>query len=185
VNVVGIDSMILVYAGLVPQNEGTRSADFNELMIRSRLLIHQLATRKATVFLPTIAVSELLVPVPSAQKGLLIASLEERFVCSSFDLHAAALAADLWSQHNQLPADLRYESRHVLKADAMIVASAKAAGATDFYTHDRRCLALASLVMKAHDLPINDPDDMFIMDDLRRGEDVLNIESKPENPPPP
>lgn len=168
---VGIDSMILIYAGIVPTNNTSpRPPDYEELRVRSRLLIHQLAQKKATVFLPTIAVSELLVPVPMSQKGILIATLTERFVCPSFDLPSAAIASDLWARHNQLPADLQYESRHVLKADAMIVGCAKAAGATEFYSHDRRCLALAGLVMKAHDLPTNDPNDMFAVDDIRRGE---------------
>jgi hypothetical protein len=52
----------------------------------------------------------------------------------------------------------------------MIVASAKSAGADTFYSHDEKCLALASLIMKSSDLPKHDPDDMFIEDDIRRGE---------------
>jgi hypothetical protein len=100
----------------------------------------------------------------------LIATLSERLVCPSFDLHAAAIAADLWAQHQKLPADLQYTKRHVLKADVMIVASAKAIGATDFYTHDKRCRALAGIMMTAHDLPTDDPDDMFILNDIKRGD---------------
>jgi hypothetical protein len=167
---VGIDSMILVYAGLVPANPDTKPEDFDELQVRSKLLLHKLAKSKTTIFLPTIAVSELLVPVPSAQKGLLIASLEAKFVCPPFDLPAAAIAADLHSQHASLPQDLKYTERRVLKADTMIVASARAAGATDFYSHDKRCRALANLIMKGHDLPTNDPEDMFLEGDIRRGE---------------
>ena len=167
---VGIDSNILIYAGLVPSKSAKRPKDLEELHIRSKLLILQLARKKETVLLPAVAVSELLVPVPSAQKGTLIATLSGRFVCPPFDLHAAAIAADLWSQYKQLPQDLKYENRHVLKADSMIVASARAFGASDFYSHDRNCRALAGLVMNAHDLPVNDPDDMFLKEDIRRGE---------------
>jgi len=52
----------------------------------------------------------------------------------------------------------------------MIVASAKSAGATEFFTHDRKCRALAALVMKAHDLPTRDPNDMFLLGDIERGD---------------
>ena len=40
----------------------------------------------------------------------------------------------------------------------------------EFYSHDRDCRALASLVMTSHDLPTCDPQDMFLLDDIRRGE---------------
>ena len=166
----GIDSMILVYAGVVPTGSRKDSRDTEDLQVRSRLLLRQLGREKSPVILPTVAISELLVPVPKAEKGALIAALTEKFLCPTFDVKAAAIAADLWSQHKKLPQDQQYKSRHVLRADAMIVASASAAGATDFYSHDGKCRALASLVMNAHDLPTNDPDDMFALEDIRRGD---------------
>jgi hypothetical protein len=169
VNAVGIDSMVLIYAGLVPLKPAAISDEVNELHIRSKILIVGLAEKKATVFLPTIAISELLVPVPAAQKGLLIAQLEERFVCPPFDLRAAAIAAALWAEHRSLPHDLQYDERHVLKADVMIIASAKAAGAVEFYTADDRCRALANLVMKGRDLPLHG-DDLFIRGDIESGD---------------
>jgi len=168
--IVGIDSMILVYAGFVPLKPGKRAADFEDLCVRSKLLLHQIERRKGTVLLPTIAISELLVPVPKAQQGELIAALTKKFVCPPFDIMAAAIAADLWSRHKRLPQDQQYGSRQVLRADAMIVASACAAGATDFYSHDGNCRALASLVMTPHDLPTSDPEDMFLEGDIRRGD---------------
>jgi predicted nucleic acid-binding protein len=167
---VGIDSMILVYAGFVPSKSREISTDFQELQVRSKLLLHQLSRRKVTILLPTIAISELLVPVPKAQKGALAAALTDKFVCPTFDLAAASIAADLWSQHKKLPQDSQYGHRHVLRADAMIVASAHAAGATEFFSHDRRCRALADLVMTAYDLPKSDPEDMFLEGDIRRGD---------------
>jgi hypothetical protein len=139
------------------------------LSVRSKLLLHKLARQKAIVVLPTVAISELLVPVPEADKGALIAGLTGMFVCPAFDLKAAAIAADLWLRHKQAPKDQQYGKRQILRADIMIVASALAAGATEFYSHDRKLLALARLVMTAHDLPTNDPEDMFLKDDIRRG----------------
>ena len=164
---VGIDSMVLIFAGLVP-NKGKKSKEFAELNLRARLLLYQL--RAETIVLPTIAVSELLVPVPAAKKSLLLGTLSARFTMPSFNLPAAVIAAELWAHHEKLPRDLRYTDRRVLKADLMIVASAKAAGATKFYTHDKKCRAVAANVMQTFDLPKNDPSDMFIMDDLKKGE---------------
>lgn len=165
---VGIDSMVLVYAGLVPRKSANAPKPPQELIVRAKVLLHMHG--KGTIVLPTVAVSEILVPVPTSQKGALVAALSKKFVCPPFDLPAAAIAAELWSQHKSLPKDLQYGSRHVLRADAMIVASAKAAGATEFFSHDRKCRALADLVMTARDLPKRDPDNMFLLSDIERGD---------------
>jgi len=93
------------------------------------------------------------VPVAPSKRGLLVTLLDEKFVCKEFDQLAAAIAADIWARHKDLPTDLRYDNRQVLRADAMIVASAKAANATNFYTNDDRCRALADLVMIGRELP--------------------------------
>jgi len=168
--IVGLDSMIVVYAGVAPSRKQTRPKNFDELRIRAKILLFQLARDKATVVFPTIAVAELLVPVPDAQKGILIAALNEKFVCGPFDLPASAIAAELWSRHAELPKELQYRERHVLKADAMILAAAKAAGVTEFYSHDRRCRKLAGLIgMKGRDLPAHG-DDLFIEGEIQRGE---------------
>ena len=164
---VGIDTMVLIFAGVVPR-KGKKSKELEELRVRAQLLLHQM--RDETVVLPTIAVAELLVPVPEAKRGQLIATVSGRFMCPSFDLPAAAIAADLWAHHGKLPKDLQYNQRHVLKADAMIVAAAKSAGATEFYSHDKKCRALANRVVKSFDLPTRDPNDMFLADDIRRGD---------------
>jgi hypothetical protein len=148
----GIDSMILVYAGVVPRKAGADGID-PVLIERAQILLHKL--RNEIVVLPMVAVSELLVPVSASKRGLLVTTLDEMFVCRPFDQLAAAIAADIWAQHKKLPADLRYDDRQVLRADAMIVASAKAANATNFYTNDDRCRALASLVMRGRELPIH------------------------------
>ena len=166
----GLDSMILIYAGVVPSDAKKRPATWEDLRVRSKIRLHQLAKQDEPVLLPTIAVSELLIPVPAADRGALIAAIQEQFVCPPFDLPAAAIAADIWAEHSKLPQDLQYTNRRTLKADALIVASAKSAGATDFFTNDRKCRALAKIVMRVHDLPKYDPDDMFLLDDIKRGD---------------
>lgn len=169
-DIVGIDSMILVYAGVAPSRKETRPKDFKDLHLRARILIAELADEGTMVVLPTIAVSELLVPVPEAQKGVLIAELNERFACQPFDLRASALAAELWARRTKLPKELQYTERHVLKADAMILAVAKVAGAKWFYSHDARCRKLAELIgMKGIDLPRHGQN-LFVEGEIKRGE---------------
>lgn len=165
--IVGIDSMILIYAGLVP-SKASKSGGLGDLVFRAQILLHDL--RKDTIVLPTVAIAELLVPVPATQRGLLVASLAERFVCPTFDQQAASIAADLWSRHKKLSPNVQYESRHILRADAMIVASAKAAGATDFYTNDSSCRALADLIMKGRGLPTHS-ENLFIKEELAENEE--------------
>jgi len=161
--IAGIDSMILIYAGIVPQRNGkAKSAKAKKLTHRAKVLMDQL--KDETIVLPTIAVAELLVPVPAAQKGSLIATLIGMFHCRPFDLHAAAIGSDLWARHKSLPVDLQYKNRHVLKADVMIIATAKAGSATKFYSHDKSCRALANLVMQAADLPTHSEDLFFGQD---------------------
>lgn len=162
---IGIDSMVLIYAGIVPS---ANSAVDKELRISAKMLLHM--HQADAIVLPTIAISELLVPVDISRHGLLIAKLSEMFICRAFDLHAASIAADLWAKHKRLPPNDQYKQRQVLRADSMIVASAKAAGADVFYTHDKKFRALAGLVMKAKDLPKDDNTDMFIRGDIERGE---------------
>lgn len=158
--------MVLIYAGIVPVKKTSTVAP--ELSLRAKLLLHML--RDSIVILPTIAVSELLVPVPAAKKGVLVAELQTRFLCPQFDIQAAAIAADLWAKHRKLPKDSQYKQRQVLRADSMIIATCKASGATVFYSHDSGCRDLANLVMKGHGLPKDDPTDMFIKNDIERGE---------------
>lgn len=47
----------------------------------------------------------------------------------------------------------------------MIVASAKAFGASKFYTHDEKCRKLAGLAMDAYDLPTHRYDLFADLDD--------------------
>lgn len=173
-----IDSMILVYAGIVPEARERPDCDeLDELRVRAKLLLFKLARQKSPILLSTIVVSELLVPLPATQRGMIAAKLSELFVCVPFGLHASAIAADLRAN---LPSDVNYQDRHVLKADILILASVKAAGATEFYTNDKACRALADRIMKGCGLPADDPDDMFLLQDLRHG-DVPPIESQLRN----
>lgn len=165
---IAIDAMVLVYAGIVPQKHHDDSNSLRELQVRSKILLHM--NRDKTVVLPTIAVAEVLAPVPSRDKGKIISALSDSFVLADFNIQAASIASGLWANHKKLPDNQQYKNRTVLKADCMIVASAMSVGATEFYTSDKRCRKLANLVIKGCDLPTDDPDDMFLKTDIESGD---------------
>lgn len=170
---VGIDSMILVYANAVPRKSagvpGPDASQQQDLTLRAKLLLHLL--RNDVIVVPTIVVAEILIPVAAERRGEVIAKLRERFVCPVFDLAASEIAADLFVRNKDLQADVQYQTadRNVLKADSMILASAYVAGARDFYTNDKRCRALANLIMTGHPLPTKDHSDMFAVQDILDG----------------
>jgi hypothetical protein len=158
--------MILIYAGIVP-SKNTETKELAALRRRARILFHEL--QEHTIILPTIAISEILIPVPAMKRGQVLATLAESFVCPAFDQHAASIAADIWSRHKNIPDNLQYDNRPLLRADAMIVASAKAAGATEFYSNDDKCRALADLVMTGRSLP-RQSEKLFIDEELELDE---------------
>jgi hypothetical protein len=82
-----------------------------------------------------------------------LAELKSQFHLPVFDLPTAAYAANLFQQVHQVPktADV---TRACVKADVMIVATAKIAGAREFYSHEPRVRHYAELAgMIAKDLP--------------------------------
>ena len=181
--IVGIDAMILIYAGIVPSKDASPAgSELARLKLRAGMLFDHFARDDATIILPTVAIAEVLVPVPDSASGLLIQSLSENFLCPAFDMHAADIAAKLWAKHKKLPKDQQYKDRHVLKADAMIIASAKAAGAAEFYSNDGDCRKLAKLIMDADGLPTRarDLEDVFVESDIRSGEGPPPRKAKPK-----
>ncbi len=141
-----------------PQEDPAATLD---LQRRSRILLQTLDQQKAKIFVPTVAVAELLTGIRSEDHGRFIAELQKRFFCPPLDLRASALAAQIWQKYRSLPSRDPLQ-RDVLKADVLIIAIAKAAGATVFYSHDKNCQKLAVLAtMTARDLPTHS-EDMFI-----------------------
>ena len=146
----GLDTQILIWGG-IRDNPGDQS-EKPDLAERSRWLLAQLERDHVEIVIPTITAAELAVPLAAKKRGEFLASLSENFFVKPFDLQAAAIAADLFARALELP-ESEITARKVLSADTKIIATAKAAGATVFYSHDKRCRKVAALVMQAHDLP--------------------------------
>lgn len=154
---VAVDAMVLMWAMRALSTARKRSSTDDDLALQQRawMLLEMLHDEQRQVVVPTIAVAELLTGIPHAQHGQFVAELQQRFFMPPFDVRAASVAAKLWQDHRGLPKSDQL-ARSVLKADAMIVATAKVAGATDFYSHERKARRLAELAgLNAKDLPVH------------------------------
>ncbi len=135
---------------------GLRDADKaadDEMQRRAELLLKQLDDQEAEVVISSITASELLTPLDDKEQKAFLDRLNKLFRVVPFDIKAAALAAQLYQRHKGALAKARGYSRTVLRADSLIIASVKVAGASVFYSNDKQCRALASNVMDARDLP--------------------------------
>lgn len=145
---VAIDSMTLVW--------GVRKHGSKENLEHAALLFAQLEREEATIIVPAVAVAEYLVAVPQDDREKTIAAMK-RFQIEPFDVRDAALAAKLWSDGKVRRQMSRPGARICLKADTLIVATAKNRGAREFYTDDKDCLNMARRAgMDAKGLPTVD-----------------------------
>ena len=157
--IVGIDTMTAVW-GLRHGGPAVAERDL-EKREKARALIERLDRDGADIVLPAVAVAELLVPLTGEEESAFLVEVTRRCVPATFDLRAATLAAQLYRNHA-----IRDEYRQgegptrMFRADTLIVASARGAGATRFYTDDGRCRKLATLAgmeglgLADHDEPL-------------------------------
>jgi hypothetical protein len=126
---------------------------------RSRILLHELQRDGEAIIVPHVTVSEWLRGVDPAQHGAFLAELDEQFELAPFDMPSAALAAKIHidAEADPPPKDeTETATRACVKADVMIVATAKMAGVTTFFSHEARVRHYAKLAgMEAKDLPKN------------------------------
>jgi predicted nucleic acid-binding protein len=149
---VALDTQTVIYA--LGHGEATPDEELRELRRRAHILLGELNSDGAEVLLPSVVVGELLAGVAEEDQSGFLAALQGRFFMPSYDVKAAGIAADLWRSHAKFPKDEKQE-RRLLKADVLVIATAKAAGATVIFSHDKNARKIASLVMTAKDLPTN------------------------------
>ena len=130
---ISIDSQILSFLLKRQPPAGNNPTGCRGLVSASRILINELKHEQTLIILSSIVVSELLIGIDPAKHDDFIAEIQEQFTIVSFAEQAMALAADLWMRTHKVSEDIR--ERKCIKADTMIVASAKAGGAKIFYSH--------------------------------------------------
>src|SRR5713101_8018830 len=148
---VAVDTMIMIW-GLKKIKPKSSRQDLVEVQARTNILFQNLKDQR--IIVPATVVAELLCGIPAKEHGQFVAEIQERFFCPPFDLSACALAARLWQFQKGLQSKDKPKERSCLKADMMIVATAKVAGASKFFSHDQTCRRLAEEAgMQAFDLP--------------------------------
>lgn len=161
---VAIDTNVLIYA---LRAEAAGNPEQRELRVRALILFDMLNEAKANIVVPTPCVAEYLVGIYEARRGKLLTELSRRFECASFDLQAAELAARVWREAHADQGG-KHINRNTLKADVMIVAAAKAAGAQRLYSHDAQCRRVSECAgLPSRDLPTHH-EDMFIDREFRQ-----------------
>ena len=108
-------------------------------------------------FIPTIVVAEYLVPADKKAHASIIEAINRRFLIRPFDIECASLAAELFKVGKPMRTAGIPLGREVLRADTLIIATAKVHKAKVFYTDDANCRALAATVLDARPLPANSP----------------------------
>jgi predicted nucleic acid-binding protein len=137
----------------------------SEMRRRAKILLRMLDDEGSQLCIPSVVVAELLLGVEPHKHANVIAEFQERLFCPPFDIKACVLSAKLWhferglQGHSEgLPKEEQTE-RKILKADILIVASAKVGGATIFYSHEKKCRRLATEAgMATKDLPTSSGD---------------------------
>ena len=148
--VVALDSMTLVW--------GIRKHGASEKTEHAGFLFSELERDKAQIIIPSVVVAEYITPISSHdERTKVVAAMSERFFIVPFDADDAVLAAKLYSEGKSSRAMKKPGTRVCLRADALIVATAKNHGAQEFYTDDNDCYAMASKIMTARRLPTTAP----------------------------
>lgn len=143
--IVAIDSQVLAW--------GIRRAGDPNMIRRADWLFEQLERDQASIIVPCVAFSEYLTAIPVTKHGGVRAALSKRLNFMPFDIECCSLAAELFLVGQTMRPAGEVDGRKTLRADAMIIATAKMKGARVLYSNDENCRNLADRVMKSEDLP--------------------------------
>jgi predicted nucleic acid-binding protein len=143
--IVAIDTNVLVW--------GVRKKGPADKMLYAGYLFDELSQDEAQIIIPSIVAAEFITDIPPDARAKVIAELSVRFRIEPFDAKDAILAAELWDIGKAGRQMAQPGARTTLRADTLIVATAKNHGAKEFYSDDGDCRDLASKFMTAKPLP--------------------------------
>lgn len=134
--IVAVDTMTLIW--------GIRHDGPDTQCKRARWLFRKLDDEGAQVVIPSVSLSEYLVPLDPAKRSAVATQMSERFIVAPFDLPSSVLAATLFVEERGARKGNEPNARKVLRADCLIVATAKVHGATRFFSEDKECRSIAN-----------------------------------------
>jgi predicted nucleic acid-binding protein len=148
---VAIESQTLVW--------GVRKVGPPQQLQRAKWLFDELESDDAQIIVPAIVLSEYLCAVAPDDHSAVVAAITKRFLVLPFDALCASIAAELFQHGNASRAKGAADSRKILRADSLIIATASRHGARLFYSHDKDCRALAKKIdgWEVRDLPTQGP----------------------------
>ena len=127
--IVAIDSMTLVW--------GIREEGPDEMCRRAKFLFSEFTREKTQVLLPSVVVAEYLTAAAKSSHEAIIDELKDRFHIVDFNEHCTSDAAHLFQIGKPMREKGKASERVALRADTMIIATAKTYGATTLYSGDK------------------------------------------------
>lgn len=135
-----IDAQILIW-GIKRQSTPNRA----DMIPRAAKFFQKCQENRTPIFLPAQSLAEFLVGYTAEKRRHTLATLPKSFIIKPFDAHAAAIAADLqrdWNELKKIMVEYGTTRAHV-KADINVIATSIAAGASHLYSEDGQMTALA------------------------------------------
>ena len=142
---VAVDTNVLVF--------GVRKKGPKEKIQQARWLFEELDRCKAQIIVPAIVLSEYVTKVKADERAATAALIADAFQVEPFDIRDVVTAAELWDHGKATRKTGVPNSRIALRADILIIATAKNHGAMEVYSDDADFRALASKIMTARPLP--------------------------------
>lgn len=128
---------------------------------RTKWLFDQFEEEECQIIVPTVVLAEFLVPLSEQRRTEMLGAMSGSFLLAPFDVRCAAIAASLIPSALDGRKKGEAHSRHSVKVDAMLVATAKVWNAGRVYSNDAKCRELAQrLGLVSQDLP-KQPSNLF------------------------
>jgi predicted nucleic acid-binding protein len=158
-SIVAVDSMTLVWGVRGDRTEGDGA---DEQRRNANWLLQLFSARKTQVIVAAVSVAEYLTPLASTKHRAAIDVLNQRCLIQPFTSDCAALAAELFSLGKKMRVGGVAGGRAILRADTLIIATARIHGAACLYTNDIQCRELANTIAPdfGRDIPVP-PLDIF------------------------
>ena len=152
-SLVCLDTHVLIWA---IKKEAVHGQE--DMISRATALIDRLEMSGKRLLIPTIVMGEFLIKIPPDALQATIDHLNSSFMIAPYDALAAihyARLQRLWDSTGARSGEpFEGKTRHELKADRMIVATAVAAGAQRIYSHDKALRAFAEGYIEVFDIPV-------------------------------
>jgi predicted nucleic acid-binding protein len=130
-----------------------------DMIPKTRRFLEHLDDKQIKAIIPSVVLSEFLMPIPADKMGIYLHKIDEKFLVIPYDAMAAIEFAKIWQSKNDdnTIQALRHDgfSKHHLKVDGMIIATAVTQKASCIYSHDTGLKKLASGYIEVKEIPFS------------------------------